>query len=103
MIEINFKSMLKEIEPIVVPAYLDQHSSRPYFFNSHKMKAGDYAIEIDGSYYYSGYGGLAGSIILNVLDSEGNYIDINQKQYKKLKITVLNNIVPNGKEYSKPI
>jgi len=96
MTEINFKSMLKEIEPIVVPAYLDQYSSRPYFFNSHKMKAGNYAIEIDGSYYFTGSGGITGTIALNILDLSGNYIHITNKQYRELKLIVAKNIVTNG-------
>ena len=96
MTEINFNSMLYSIQPVVVPNYLDQHSSRPYYFNAHKMKAGNYIIEIDGSYYFSGKGGIVGSITLNVLDFEGNYLDLNPIQYRKLKTNVINNIVTNG-------
>ena len=39
-------------------------------------------------------------ISINVIDADGNYLDINPIQYRKLKISVINNIITNGTEHS---
>ena len=102
MNEIKFTSFLENIQPISLPFYLDQYTSTNYDLDNVKMKSGNFIIEIDG---YCHYNKVAASfqITLNVVDGNGNYLDINPIQYRKLKTNVINNIITNGTEHSTAI
>ena len=99
MTDIQFTTFLADIQPISLPFFLDQYNLKQYSFNSQQMKAGKYVIEIDGTCHYTEFGSSF-NIVLNVMDSSSNYIDITSKQYKDLKITVLKNIVTNGRKHT---
>lgn len=102
MIDIQFTKFIEEIQPISLPFYLDQYTSTNYDLDNVQMKSGNFIIEIDG---YCHYNKVAASfeIALNVVDINGNYLDINPIQYRKLKTNVINNIITNGAEHSTAI
>lgn len=102
MNDIQFTTFLADIQPISLPFYLDIYNNKSYDFNATKMISGEFVIEIDGYCCYNNYA-TDYNIVLNVLDNDSNYIEINTEQYKKLKKTVINNIVTNGSKYSKAI
>ena len=94
MNDIQFTTFLADIQPISLPFYLDIYNNKSYDFNATKMISGEFVIEIDGYCCYNNY----------ATDyNNSNYIEINTEQYKKLKKTVINNIVTNGSKYSKAI
>tara|TARA_R110002012_G_scaffold8991_2_gene41359 strand:+ start:8010 stop:8327 length:318 start_codon:yes stop_codon:yes gene_type:complete len=99
MTDIQFTTFLSEIQPISLSFYLDQYNLKEHQFNGQQMKAGKYVVEIDGTCHYTELGSSF-NIVLNVMDSSSNYIDITSKQYKDLKITVLKNIVTNGRKHT---
>tara|TARA_R110002049_G_scaffold5190_1_gene36424 strand:+ start:3679 stop:3987 length:309 start_codon:yes stop_codon:yes gene_type:complete len=99
MNSIQFTKFLEEIQPITLPFYLDQYTSTNYDLDGVQMKSGNFIIEIYG---YCHYNNLTSSfeISINVIDADGNYLDINPIQYRKLKISVINNIITNGTEHT---
>lgn len=102
MIDIQFKKLISDLQPISLPFYLDAYTSTNYDLDNVQMKSGNFIIEIDGFCHYNNIAATF-EIALNVVDINGNYLDINPKQYRKLKTNVINNIITNGAEHSTAI
>jgi len=103
MTESKFNSLIEKIEPLYLPFYLDEYDSKRHDINGEEMKAGKCIVQIVGTCVYTPLGGAVFNIHFIVWDEDNQEVLLTPKQHKELKITVLKNIVPNGKKYTAPI
>tara|TARA_R110002020_G_scaffold264680_4_gene479381 strand:+ start:85 stop:378 length:294 start_codon:yes stop_codon:yes gene_type:complete len=92
----QFNELIDNIQPFLLPFYIDEYSSKPYEFKNDILKSGEYAIQVFGECFCS-YGGHSFNIKLVLWDKDNQEVLVSPDQYKNLKISVIKNIVTNGR------
>lgn len=99
MNSLQFTKIIEEIQPISLPFYLDEYSSRDFDLDNLEMKSGDYIILLHGNCHYNKYT-ASFQMSADILDSDGQFFDLTPEQIKTLKRTLINNIIYNERKHS---
>lgn len=99
MNSIQFTKIIEEIQPIRLPFYLDEYSSRDYDLDNVEMKSGDHVILLSGNCTYNKYT-ASFQMTADIIDSDGQFLELTLQQQKNLKRTLINNIIYNERKHS---
>lgn len=99
---VQFTKIIEEIQPIFLPFYLDEYSSRDYDLDNVEMKSGDYIILLNGNCHYNKYT-ASFQMSADIIDIDGQFLEITPEQTKTLKRTLINNIIYNERKHSEVV
>ena len=96
MLEIQFNKLLEYIQPISLSFYVDEYSSKQHSLDNYTLSSGDYKIDLHGHCLYADKL-VSYNFHYTLWDADNQEITLEPDQYKKLKISLINNIIIDGR------